>query len=388
MGKVEVQVKNIARESGAALAGIASRERLLDAPPSADPTYLLPSARSCVSFAVKMDQPGLRDFLSKEDWFNHCEENKRLAQTSYRISDRLVDFLRSRGFEARGVEVNNNYRPEEGADDVTEMTEFHPEFSHRYGAVAAGIGRLGWSGNVMTPRYGATVELGSVLTSAELEEDPLLEENPCDRCKMCAAVCPVEMIGKKETVKVRVAGINEEIARKRSNTCCWIGCTGYDGLSRNGKWSNWSPYRLGFPLPQEKAELDILNIKLQKADPQMQLGENGFNNYRETMFNPDWFTNTVCGNCRGVCWEKREDREENRRLVVNSGIVALNPDGEHVITDGEVVEMDTPYIVKVAVPKPGYRETLASGQAVDREKGYTLMDRGVLKSLFGGGGRG
>lgn len=387
MGKVEDQVKNIAGENGAALVGIASRERLLDAPPSANPAYLLPSARSCVSFAVTMDRPGLRDFLSKEDWFNHCEEHKLLAQTIYRISDRLVDFLRTRGFDAVGVEVNNNYRPEEGAGDVTEMTEFHPEFSHRYGAVAAGIGRLGWSGNVMTPQYGATVELGSVLTSSELAPDPLLEENPCDRCKMCAAVCPVEMIGKKEAVEVRVAGINEEIARKRPNTCCWIGCTGYDGLSRNGKWSNWSPYRLGFPLPEDKAELDALNIRLQKADPQMQLEENAFNNYRETMFNPDWFTNTVCGNCRGVCWEKRADREENRRLVINSGIVVLNPDGEHVISDGEVVELATPCIVKVAVPKDGYDKALASKQVADGRQGYTPMDREVLKSLFGGEAR-
>jgi len=78
------------------------------------------------------------------------------------------------------------------------MTEFIPDFSHRYGAVAAGIGRLGWSGNLLTTDYGAMVELGTVLTSAKLEPDPLLENNPCDRCKLCTSVCPVEMISKKE----------------------------------------------------------------------------------------------------------------------------------------------------------------------------------------------
>ena len=83
-----------------------------------------------------------------------------MARSLYNISDRLVDFLKSEDFEALGVDINNSYRPETGAKDVTEMTEFIPDFSHRYGAVAAGIGRLGWSGNMLTTDYGALVEIG------------------------------------------------------------------------------------------------------------------------------------------------------------------------------------------------------------------------------------
>jgi ferredoxin len=384
MGELENQIKNIAMQHGAALVGIGSRERLRDAPPSGDPGYLLPSTRSVISFAVTMDRKILRDFISKKDWLSHCDDRKRMARTLYGINDRLEGFLRSKGFEAIGVDGNNDYRPEPGAKDVTEMTEFIPDFSHRYGAVAAGIGRLGWSGNLLTTEYGATVELGTVLTSAELEEDPLLQENPCDHCKLCTAVCPVEMIDKKQTLMVKVAGFTEEIARKRPNTCCWIGCTGYHGLAPDKKWSNWSPYRMDYPLPRKKAELDALNIKLQKADPQMHLEQSSFTDYREAMFNPDWFSNTVCGNCRSVCWEKREDREENRRLVVNSGIVALNPDGEHVVTSDEVLEMDTPYIVRVAVPKNAYQKALASKKAANKDSGFAPIDKAVLKSLFPG----
>ena len=43
------QVKAIAREKGAALVGVASRERLAGTPPSADPDYLL--------YAVMYDVP-------------------------------------------------------------------------------------------------------------------------------------------------------------------------------------------------------------------------------------------------------------------------------------------------------------------------------------------
>jgi epoxyqueuosine reductase len=382
LGQMENHIKNIAKESGAALVGIASRERLYDAPPSGNPDYLLPSTRSVISFAIPLDRKIIRDFLSKKDWLSHCNERKRTVQLLYGTNDSLVDFLKSEGFEARGVDINNVYRPEPDARDVTEMTEFIPDFSHRYGAVAAGIGRLGWSGNVLTPEYGALVELGTVLTSAELEADPILSENPCDRCKLCTAVCPVEMISKKKSITVRVAGITEEIAQKRPNTCCWIGCTGYHGLAPDRKWSNWSPYRVDYPLPQAKSKLDALNIRLQKADPQMHLEQNSFTDYREAAFNPDWFFNTVCGNCRSVCWEKREDREENRRLIVNSGIVALNPDGKHIATSDEVMEVDTPCIVRVAVLREEYEKALVSKKTVSTIQGITPMDTETLSYVF------
>ncbi len=43
--ELSAQVKAIARENGSALVGIASRERLMGAPPSADTDYLLPSTQ-------------------------------------------------------------------------------------------------------------------------------------------------------------------------------------------------------------------------------------------------------------------------------------------------------------------------------------------------------
>ena len=385
MNRMENRIKSIAIESGAKLVGIASKQRLYDAPPSGNPDYLLPSTQSIISFAVTLDRKIIRDFISKREWLSHCEERKQMARSLYIIGDRLVDFLKGEGFEALGVDINNTYRPETGAKDITEMTEFIPDFSHRYGAVAAGIGRLGWSGNLLTTDYGAMVELGTVLTSARLEPDPLIENNPCDRCKLCAAVCPVEMISKKKAVTVNVAGITEEIAFKEPNTRCWIGCTGYHGLAPNRKWSNWSPYRLDYPLPRNKNELDALNIRLQKADPQMYLEEDSFTAYRKVMFSPDWFTNTVCGNCRSVCWDKRDDRKQNWQLIVNSGIVALNPDGEHIIAEEEVTEVDTPYIVRVAMLKKEYERALASGKAAVEVQAKTAMDTGVLSHIFDNG---
>ncbi len=378
MSELESRIKEIAKKEGVALVGIASKERLLDAPASGNPEYLLPSTLSVISLAMSVDKDIVKDFLGKKDWLSHGDDRKEMARALFTISDKLTLFLRDNGFEAVTVGVNNNYRPEGGTTDVSEMTEFIPDFAHRYGAVAAGIGRLGWSGNVLHPEYGSLLELGSILTSAELEPDPLMEENPCDQCKMCSFVCPVEMISKKESKHVRVAGIDEEIALKKPNTCCWIGCTGYQGLSVDGKWSNWSPYRLGSDLPDEKKEWDILNNNLLKVDPLMTYQENG--DLRKATFDPDWRFATVCGNCRGVCWPDRMVRMENMRLLTGSGVVVLSPDGQHIIANDEIIELETPFLVKVAMLKKDYQSaingSLEIGEAV------TPMDKAVLTHLF------
>jgi epoxyqueuosine reductase len=380
MTSLEKKLKSLAVNLGADLVGITTTELLANSPPSADPRYLLPSAHSVISFAVSLDEELVQDFISKRNWRSHCENRKVIGQTLYRVGDALTDQLRSDGHEAINVDLNNNYRPEKGAADVTEMTEFNPEFSHRYAAVAAGIGRLGWSGNLLTREYGALVELGSVITSAVLGSDTPLADNehPCDKCRVCSQVCPVKMIHPKAAMQVTVGGINETISKKKPNTCCWIGCTGYEGLSTSAAWSNWSPYRLGHSLPENKKELDALCIRLQKSDPQMQDVSNSFANYREAIFDPDWFYYTVCGFCRNVCVPNRKDRIANRSLITNSGTAALKLDGSHVVAPKSAVEVKTPFGVNVVVEHEGQ----AVGQPRDKWKGQFPLDREVIEYIL------
>ena len=380
MNSLETRLKSLALSVGANLVGITTTDALADGPPSADPRYLLPSANSVVSYALALDRHIARDFISKKSWRPHCENRKAIAQTLYTVGDRLVEQLRSEGYEAVNVALNNNYRPENGAADTTEMTEFHPDFSHRYAALSAGMGRLGWSGNLLTKEYGALVELGSVLTSAALTADTPIpdDEHPCDKCKMCSLVCPVEMIHSKASTKVTIAGITETISRKRPNTCCWIGCTGYEGLASSGTWSNWSPYRLGYSLPKDKQELDLLCISLQKADPQMQAADNSFNDYRQAVFDPEWFYYTVCGFCRSVCVPHRKERLANRKLIIDSGTAALKLDGSHEVADDKAVEVETPSGLRVVTQ----REELSGGRPKVRKwSGQFPLDREVIEYL-------
>jgi NAD-dependent dihydropyrimidine dehydrogenase PreA subunit len=67
--------------------------------------------------------------------------------------------------------------------------------SHKPVAVAAGLGHMGIHRNVIHPRFGNFILLGTVLIGADAtEHDKPLDYNPCVECKLCVAACPVGAI--------------------------------------------------------------------------------------------------------------------------------------------------------------------------------------------------
>jgi ferredoxin-NADP reductase/ferredoxin len=68
--------------------------------------------------------------------------------------------------------------------------------SHKPVAVEAGLGHMGIHRNVIHPKFGNFVLLGTVLMSCEASDyDRPIDYNPCLECKLCVAACPVGAIG-------------------------------------------------------------------------------------------------------------------------------------------------------------------------------------------------
>ncbi len=363
---LEDEIKEVAKKAGAAAVGITSKERLIDC---SDPTYILPNAESVIGFIVPIDKKIIRNFLQKTDFSAQKAMSLTEGETYHKIEDignAIKDFLESKGYEAVNCEVNMDYRKikRRGKKQIKQLEQLiklaqnepenpmiqamkrggmkvfnldlTPKISHRYVGVACGLGRLGWSGNLMTPKYGARIYLGSVVTNAKLKPDPYLETNPCSKCKVCVSACQAQFFDSSETQTVKIGDIEETIGKKHTLAKCILSCGAFTGQSKFKSWSTWSPWRIEIPDDDKEAEKIVqqtfVNYILaggEKAQNVLRLATDTQLGFSKEVKPAEEFRVT-CGFCQLVCWETEEERRENAKIIRNSGVIELEK-GKKVI---------------------------------------------------------
>jgi epoxyqueuosine reductase QueG len=303
---------------GACAAGIVTVEGLAGGSPSSDLSYVLPGAKSAISFALPMDQHLIRPYLTKKDRRSHERDNLRANGHATGLASHVANYLNHKGYRSVPVLANEVYRQ----DTPRGVMDMYPDISLRYLAVRSGVGSFGWSGNVHTPKEGGAVILGATVTTAELEPtDPLPEdENYCDRCKLCMASCAAGLMDDKEEHRVSLGGVEFSYSKRRSYHRCDFVCGGFTGLHRSGKWSTWSPGR--FPIPEKDEEfLSTLIECMQPYGKRPRMEGGHFHPLMEPKLN---FT---CGNCQLVCHPDRDERKRRYKMLTTSGVVVQNEDG-------------------------------------------------------------
>ncbi len=186
------KVKNLMKNFGANLVGIASVDRFNGAPPGHGPLDLMPQAKSVVVAGVRIPNPVV-DYdeyhlkmteMSPEMSIHANIENFYMLMGHYTL-DMMLNIIATR--LANYLEINHGLRSLPTPN--TQHTGLgHPVmeapmgfFSQRHAAVRAGLGEFGFSGLVVTPQFGPRVRYVSIITEAELEPDPLLTEKVCMR---------------------------------------------------------------------------------------------------------------------------------------------------------------------------------------------------------------
>ena len=303
--------------AGASAVGVATLETLAGGPPSVDLEYVLPGARSAVVFALPLDQSLIEPFLGKQDRLSHERDNFRANYLAGGIALGLADFLRQRGCDARPVSSNNVYRPE-----PLKTGSMIPDLSLRYLAVRAGIGHFGLSGNAVTPREGAAVILGAVVTAGKFDPtEPLPEEdNYCDACRLCLASCASGFMEEREVDTVSLGGREFRYSKRRSQLRCQFVCGGFSGLHPSEKWSSWSPGRWAIPETDEDIRSAFLpGFKAYARWPEIEGGQVHVMMRKKLLL--------TCGHCQLVCHPDKEVRRRRHRLLIESGVVVQREDG-------------------------------------------------------------
>jgi epoxyqueuosine reductase len=312
-------VRELVLNAGAIDVGVVTTETLEGGPPSTELSYVLEDAKSAVVFALPLDQEKIDRFLMKEDFTGHCLDNVRTNTFASGIALELARFLEMKGHAAVAVESNFVYRKDTPRGAYDEK----PPISHRYLAARAGLGHFGLSGNVLRKKEGAAVLFGSVVTDAQLAPTGPLpaEENYCDDCRLCMAVCASALMHPQEKTTVTLGGVEFSYSRRQSYNRCDYVCGGFTGLSKSGKWSTWSPAR--FPIPEKDEEfLDALRAAVK---PYAYRPKPGIGFYNALL--PGNKGQMTCGHCQLICHPDKEVRARRFKMLTEAGVVIQLEDG-------------------------------------------------------------
>ena len=367
LSELKEGVKQIALDASAKIVGIGTRERLAEAPPSGDMEYLLPGAQSCIIWAEPIPMDVLKNWLSKKERWSYRANLRNSYKTSWRVATEISKFIKKNSkYKAVPVAPNAGYRDygfkmrtklrigrlllwlkigkrlyaNQAAKTFGETAR--PGFSLRYGAVAAGIGRLGWGGFLMTKDYGSVVHLGGAITTAPLEADPLVEENPCNKCRTCWNACPTGLFSSEEPEAPVIIGGREEVYAKRNSYArCYFGCGGLAGLGAEKTWTTWTPDHTCMKEYSEEQMLNpqwrkdyIWKILFDKSTPAMQrkwnrttLNQFMIQGIRNNVGHPKIHveeTHPTCGVCQAVCVADPKQRKEMLNLLKTGGMMFVD----------------------------------------------------------------
>ncbi len=177
-------LRDIALQAGADDVGLVSLDEPALDDQRRDILAAFPFARTLISFVVRMNRENIRSPArsAANVEFHHS------ADDCDDIARRIVLALQARGvraaFPSMGFPMEASRWPEKMW-----------LISHKPVAVAAGLGRMGIHRNVIHPKFGNFILLGTVAIDIDPEARATpLDFNPCFECKLCVAACPTGAI--------------------------------------------------------------------------------------------------------------------------------------------------------------------------------------------------
>jgi epoxyqueuosine reductase len=196
--KLKEETRRFILRKGADLVGVASVDRFVEAPEGTKPQDLLPKAKSVVSFALHIPD-GIVDSLPSASY--QAQGYVVMTEMLNELGFHLAVFLEKRGYKSRAMPASYGVKERRTVGDWPNTKIYSlADFSHRHAAEKAGLGQIGKNNLLITPKFGPRVRLQSVITTASLKPDPMIEKRICI-CKKCLPIesCPAKALSEYKT---------------------------------------------------------------------------------------------------------------------------------------------------------------------------------------------
>ncbi|NLM77329.1 MAG: 4Fe-4S binding protein [Ruminococcaceae bacterium] len=207
------EIRQAAKTALVDMIGFAGRDRFDGLSAEKNPFSLFPAAQTVIMIARRVTRGSLRGVEEGINFGDYGSFGKSwladefLAQSAYE----LVTFIERSGYEAMPLV------PEKQVSVSGVARTVQPDFN--YAAVACGLGEIGLSGEILTPRFGPRQRFIMILTEASLPADPLLDQPVCTRCGRCVSICPLQALDMEKAYNISICGKTMQVAARDEQQC-------------------------------------------------------------------------------------------------------------------------------------------------------------------------
>ena len=213
---VKKELSEVAASLGIDFFRVTSADGFENTPEGHRPRDIMPDVKSIIILGMKLLDSQLNILPAHEREGFSSSRQDLYAGHSDIVSHLLDDagYVIARSLERKGFKAYHVTAARGGVDQRYLMGLL----SLKHLAVKAGLGVFGRHSLVITPQYGPRVRLTAILTDAEMEPDPPLAQNFCEKClgNPCITLCPVKAL--TEPVGDSPYQINKYACRQYLNT--------------------------------------------------------------------------------------------------------------------------------------------------------------------------
>ncbi|MBQ8717010.1 MAG: 4Fe-4S binding protein, partial [Clostridia bacterium] len=193
---LKLLIEQAMKKEGIDLIGFAGKDRFEGVDAQHNPFSIFPEGKTVIMLGKRICRGALRGVEEGTNFGDYALFGKNWLEDDFLslACYNLVRVLEDEGWEAVPLFPNPAELGPQGVSvaEGRPAPNVYPDFD--YAAVACGIAEIGFSGVLLTPKFGSRQRFQMILTDAEIEASPLLEQSVCDRCGKCADVCPMGAI--------------------------------------------------------------------------------------------------------------------------------------------------------------------------------------------------